>query len=68
MEDQILAGGRKTVDRFRPIIQVEITKAMSDVPRQYLRFSAPCSPNCVFIPAENEQAISIAVSLGWTKS
>jgi FkbM family methyltransferase len=68
MEGQILAGGRKTLDRFRPIIQVEITKAMSDVPRQYLRFSAPRSPNCVFIPAENEHAISIAVSLGWAKS
>lgn len=68
MEEQILAGGRKTVDRFRPIIQVEITKAMSSLPRQYLRFSAPRSPNCVFIPAENDQATSVAVSLGWARS
>jgi len=68
MESQILAGGRKTVGRFRPIIQVEITKGDSTLPPEYRRFSAPRSPNCVFVPAENEPAVSTATFLGWTES
>ena len=67
-EDSILAGSVEAVSHFRPIIQVEITKAKSIVPEKYRVFSAPKSPNTVLIPAENEEAINTARNLGWVEA
>jgi FkbM family methyltransferase len=67
-EAMILEGGMDTLQRFRPIIQVEITISEAAPPDHYLRFSAPAGINCVFIPAENEVAIRTAQQLGWTES
>jgi FkbM family methyltransferase len=67
-EDSILAGSVEAVSRFRPIIQVEISKAKSIVPEKYRVFSAPKSPNTVLIPVENEEAMNTARNLGWLEA
>jgi len=67
-EADILDGGVQTISRFRPIVQVEVTKRASTLGLNYRRFSAPGSPNNVFIPAENEKGIETATALGWTES
>ncbi len=64
-EDEILRGGAKTISRYRPIIQVEITKADSSLSFDYRRFAAAGSPNNMLIPAENNRAIETAKKLGW---
>ncbi|MGB9404601.1 MAG: FkbM family methyltransferase, partial [Candidatus Acidiferrales bacterium] len=67
-EDLILEGGAASIERFRPIIQVEVTKARSRLPRGYRRFSVSKATNNVFIPSERMGAIETAQSLGWTES
>ena len=67
-EGQILAGAAESISLFRPIIQLEITKADSPVPEAYRKFSAPSSPNIVLIPAENQEAIGTATTLGWSEA
>jgi FkbM family methyltransferase len=66
-EAAILGGGENTIARFRPIVQVEITKRNSGLSSDYRRFSAAKSPNHVFIPIENREAIDTAIALGWTE-
>jgi FkbM family methyltransferase len=64
-EQLVLAGAAESISLFRPIIQLEITKGNTLVPEEYRKFSAPGSPNVVLIPAENEEAIGTATTLGW---
>jgi FkbM family methyltransferase len=66
-EAAILEGGQETINRFRPIVQVEITicKASLGLGFNYRRFAAPNSINNVFIPAENGKAVEAAMKLGW---
>lgn len=66
-EAWILAGGRSTIERFRPIIQVEIDIAKCPCPPNYSRFVAQPSPNEVLIPAENARAAETARNLGWAE-
>jgi hypothetical protein len=66
-EAEILEGGAWAIARFRPIIQVEITKRNSVLPLRYHRFRAPASPNNVFIPAEDAEAIETALKLRWVE-
>jgi methyltransferase, FkbM family len=63
----IIEGGRDSIGRFRPIIQVEVTLASAAAPPNYRAFSAPGSPNRVYIPAENDGAIHTAQKLGWAE-
>jgi FkbM family methyltransferase len=65
-EAAILQGAEKTIRELRPIIQVEITKATCNLPDSYCAFSAPNSPNSVFIPIEKTEAVETARNLGWT--
>jgi FkbM family methyltransferase len=73
-EDMILEGGESAIARFRPIIQVEVTKTRSNLPPGYSRFSVPRSKskpnsmNNVFIPLERVDALEAARTLGWTES
>jgi FkbM family methyltransferase len=67
-EAAILEGGLETIARFRPVVQVEITKGNSSLSANYRRFCAPQSPNHVFIPAENSEAIETAAALGWNEA
>lgn len=64
-EAVILEGGTGTISRFRPIIQVEMTKVFVREPTEYRCFAAPGSMNRVLIPGENTQAISEATKMGW---
>ncbi|HXC36378.1 MAG TPA: FkbM family methyltransferase [Candidatus Acidoferrales bacterium] len=68
VEAQVLAGARKSISRFRPIIQVEVN--INDVPLelpQYSAFQAGTNcPNRIFIPNENAK-IDVPRSLGWIK-
>jgi FkbM family methyltransferase len=68
-EAAILAGGRETITRFRPIVQVEITicKSSLGLSFNYRRFTAPSSINNVFIPAEKTKAVETAKNLGWVE-
>lgn len=67
-EDMILEGGAPAIARFRPVIQVEVTKTRCKLPAGYIRFSVPRSMNNVFIPSERADAIENARALGWTES
>jgi FkbM family methyltransferase len=66
-EADVLAGARQMLERFRPIIQAEIT--YHDVAlqlRDYAAFQAPASGNKVFIPYEHPK-FSLAEALGWQR-
>lgn len=65
-ENLILRGAQNTISRFRPIIQLEITKVNNVTPYGYISFSSKGSPNVVHIPADNDAAIATALKLGWT--
>jgi FkbM family methyltransferase len=67
-EDMILRGGTASIQRFRPIIQVEIILNRIDLPHGYRRFSLPPALNNVLIPSERLNAIETAKALGWIES
>lgn len=66
-EGAILSGGQEAIRRYRPIVQIEITKCIATPGNDYRRFIAPGSMNNVFIPAENAKAAETAKKLGWTE-
>jgi FkbM family methyltransferase len=65
-ESKVLSGAKKCIEAFRPIIQTEIEfkKVEVEIPH-YRIFQAPQSPNLIYIPQENESAISVARKLDW---
>ena len=65
-EDMILEGGVEIIERFRPIIQVEIIKTSSSLPSGYRRFSSSVGINNLLIPSERDEAIEAAMAAGWT--
>jgi FkbM family methyltransferase len=67
-EDLILDGGAASIERFRPIIQVEVTITRCHLPHGYRRFSVPKGFNNLFIPSERPNAIETAKTLGWIES
>jgi FkbM family methyltransferase len=67
-EEKILEGARRSIERFRPIIQLEVTMGCTACPERYLRFAAAKSPNKVFIPVENESALLTARKLDWREA
>jgi FkbM family methyltransferase len=66
-EAAILEGGKNTIARFRPIVQVEVTIAHSSVAADYRRFSFPGSMNHLFVPQENAHAVETALKFGWAE-
>ncbi len=67
-ETAVIAGGIRTISKFRPIIQVEGTKSGSSLPADYRRFAAHGSANEVFVPSENKTAVESAIGMGWTET
>jgi FkbM family methyltransferase len=66
-EQRILAGARKTIKKYRPIIQLEITINNIQVNLlDYSVFQAPQSPNKVCVPNENPR-IRLPKQLGWVQ-
>lgn len=64
-EEEVISGGFATIERYRPIIQVEtIIRDPHLRLAEYAAFKAPCSPNVVLIPREHSR-ISVPKSLGW---
>ena len=64
-EEAILLGARESLRRFRPIVQVEITRADVAPIEGYHIFAAPGSPNKLLVPEERQEATAVARSLGW---
>ena len=64
----MLAGGRKTIAKYRPIVQIEvnISDARLSLP-DYTMFQAPDSPNKVCIPKESPK-LKVAEQLGWSRN
>jgi FkbM family methyltransferase len=66
-EAQVLSGARKTIIKYRPIIQLEVN--IEDVPigfPNYSTFQAAGSPNKIYIPNESAK-IDVPMKLGWNK-
>lgn len=64
-EQQILSGARRTIEEYRPIIQLEVIVDEAPVGlADYSVFQAPGSPNKVYIPNENAR-IKLPTQLGW---
>ena len=66
-EQQVLLGAIKTIEKFRPIIQMEVSirDVAVDLP-DYSVFQAPESPNRMFIPDEHPK-IHLPEQLGWVQ-
>ena len=65
-ESDILRGGRRTIEDFRPIIQAEVSRVhieKLDLPG-YVTYAAPGSPNVVMFP-EGHPRLGVADTLGW---
>lgn len=64
-EQQVLAGARNILEKYRPIIQMEvnINEASFNLP-EYSVFQALDSPNKVYIPNESSK-VSLPKKLGW---
>lgn len=66
-EREVLEGAKRTIDTFRPIVQVEVS--IRDVPaglKGYSAFQASGSPNKVLIPADHPK-IDVPGQLGWSQ-
>ena len=68
VEAQVLAGARKIISRFRPIIQVEVN--INEVPMELPEYSVfqagTAGVNRIFIPNESAK-IDVPKTLGWVK-
>jgi len=66
-EDQVLRGGRATIEKYRPIIQIEtvLIDAPVDLP-DYSSFRAPRSSGKFYMPNEHKH-IDVPLMLGWAK-
>jgi FkbM family methyltransferase len=64
-EDNVLKGAEQIIEKFHPIIQVEMTQRMpQSIPKDYKIFHIPTSDNHVYIPG-NSNKIQVAIDLGW---
>lgn len=64
-EEQVLTGAMETLEKYRPIIQMEVS--LNDVAhnlKDYSSFQAPQSPNKICIPNESTK-IQLPEKLGW---
>ena len=66
-EDMILNGARSTIERHRPLIQVEINKKKPEaIPGDYRVWQSPPKVNQLLIPRESPYN-ETAKALGWTE-
>jgi hypothetical protein len=66
-EEKVLNGGRQTIARYRPIIQIEAT--LNDIPigqPNYSCFKAERSSGKVYMPNEHAK-IDLPTQLGWAR-
>jgi FkbM family methyltransferase len=64
-EEQVLAGGRKTIEMYRPIIKIEATRSDASVYLEdYTGFRAPRSSGKFYMPNEHKK-IHVPFELGW---
>ena len=64
-EAAILEGAMESIERYRPIIQLEvIINEVSVSFPGYRRFRAPSSPNIVYVPSDHPR-MGVFESLGW---
>lgn len=64
-EHAVLAGAARTIERYRPIVQMEVT--IADTPPRlldYVFLRIPHSPNIICFPPEHPK-IAVARELGW---
>jgi FkbM family methyltransferase len=53
-EDDVLRGASETIDRFRPVIQVEDgIRPVNTLPSNYVQLRLAASPNRLLLPAES---------------
>jgi FkbM family methyltransferase len=67
VESEVLLGARQTIEKHRPIIQMEVT--IEDAPARladYASFRAPGSANRILIPAEHSKIV-VPQQLGWAQ-
>jgi FkbM family methyltransferase len=66
-EEEVFSGGKETIKRFRPMIQVETNKKIFplELP-EYSSFQTKRSPNKIIIPNESDK-IEVAFRLGWQR-
>ena len=66
-EREVLSGAKKTIEKYRPIIQLEVT--INDIPVElpnYLVYQAPGSLNKVYIPDDHLKK-EVPKQLGWNQ-
>ena len=64
-EAQVLAGGRNTIEKHRPIIQIEATRSDATVDLEdYTLFRAPRTSGKFYMPDEHPK-IDVPRKLGW---
>jgi FkbM family methyltransferase len=64
-EQQVLAGGKMIIEKYRPIIQLEVIISEIGLSlANYSVFRAPGSPNIVYIPNESSK-VHLPKQLGW---
>lgn len=64
-EQSVLSGATRTLDRFRPVVQVDIHNAPVGLDTHgYRRFQAPASENWIFVPNEHP-SIELPSEFGW---
>jgi len=66
-EKAVLAGGIKTINKYRPIILLEVNiNAAGPMPKDYSIFQAPGSANQICLPNESPM-IGVPDKLGWSR-
>lgn len=67
-EQQVLAGATKVIEKYRPIIQLEVTinEAIVNLPNYSVFRASANSPNKIYIPNESTK-IQVPEQLGWQK-
>ena len=64
-EDEVLRGGSETIDKYRPIIQLQATLTDVSFDRtDYTGFRAPNSTVKFYLPNEHDK-IDVPEQLGW---
>lgn len=64
-EDKVLKGAQRIIEKYNPILQLEITQRLpKSILKDYQVFRIPKSDNAVYIPLSNDK-IQIAIDLDW---
>lgn len=64
----ILAGGKSSIERFRPVIQVEdVSRSIYQKLSEYTAFSVPKTRNTLMIPNERLKTLKQHIGSNWTR-